>query len=36
MLDGAITASFGVIEAVAEENTEQLAQRVNAALNADK
>jgi diguanylate cyclase (GGDEF)-like protein len=34
--DGAITASFGVIEAVAGENTEQITARVNAAINADK
>jgi diguanylate cyclase (GGDEF)-like protein len=35
-LEGAVTASFGVIEAAADENTEQIAQRVNAALTADK
>jgi diguanylate cyclase (GGDEF)-like protein len=34
--DGAITASFGVIEAVAGETTEQITVRVNAAINADK
>ncbi|MDQ3339602.1 MAG: sensor domain-containing diguanylate cyclase [Myxococcota bacterium] len=34
--DGAITASFGVIEAVAGETTEQITARVNAAISADK
>lgn len=34
--DGAITASFGVIEAVAGETLEQITERVNAAINADK
>lgn len=34
--DGAISASFGVIEAVAGESAEQLASRVNSALAADK
>ena len=35
-MDGAITASFGVIEAVAGETAEQITARVNAAINADK
>lgn len=35
-LEGAITPSFGVIEAVAAETKEQISERVNAALNADK
>ena len=35
-LDGAVTASFGVIEAVAGESAEQITARVNAALAADK
>ena len=34
--NGAITANFGIIEAVAGETAEQCADRVNAALNADK
>jgi diguanylate cyclase (GGDEF)-like protein len=34
--DGLITASFGVIEAIAGENAEQITERVNAALSADK
>jgi diguanylate cyclase (GGDEF)-like protein len=34
--DGAITASFGVIEAVAGETLEQISARVNAAINEDK
>ena len=34
--DGAITASFGVIEAVAGETVEQITARVNAAISADK
>jgi diguanylate cyclase (GGDEF)-like protein len=34
--DGAITASFGVIEAVAGETFEQISERVNAAISADK
>ena len=35
-MDGAITASFGVIEAVAGETAEQITARVNAAISADK
>ncbi len=34
--NGAITASFGVIEAQAGETTEQVTGRINAALSADK
>jgi diguanylate cyclase (GGDEF)-like protein len=34
--EGAITASFGVIEAVAGETLEQITERVNAAISADK
>jgi len=34
--DGAITASFGVIEAVAGETAEQIMVRVNTAISADK
>ena len=34
-LDGAIAASFGVIEAIAGETAEQITARVNAALAAD-
>jgi len=34
--DGAITASFGVIEAAADETAEQIMIRVNTAINADK
>lgn len=34
--DGLITASFGVIEAIAGETSEQITVRVNAALNEDK
>ena len=34
-MDGAIAASFGVIEAVAGETAEQITARVNAALDAD-
>jgi diguanylate cyclase (GGDEF)-like protein len=34
--DGMITASFGVIEAIAGETVEQIAERVNGALSADK
>lgn len=34
--DGAITASFGVIEAVSSETAEQINARVNTALGADK
>ena len=34
--DGAITASFGVIEAVAGENAEQITARMSAAISADK
>ncbi len=35
-LDGGITASFGVIEAVAGETTDAIAARANDAVNADK
>ena len=34
--EGAISASFGVIEAVAGETLEQITERVNAAISADK
>ncbi|HLL23018.1 MAG TPA: diguanylate cyclase, partial [Kofleriaceae bacterium] len=34
--DGAITAAFGVIEAVAGENAEQITHRINTALAGDK
>jgi diguanylate cyclase (GGDEF)-like protein len=34
--DGAITASFGVIEAVAGETAEQIRARVNTAIDADR
>ena len=34
--DGAITATFGVIEAVAGETAEQITARINAAINTDR
>ncbi|MBA3818115.1 MAG: GGDEF domain-containing protein [Deltaproteobacteria bacterium] len=34
--DGAVAASFGVIEAIAGETSEAIAQRANAAVSADK
>ena len=34
--EGAITASFGVIEAIAGETAEQITARMNAAISADK
>ena len=35
-VEGAISASFGVIEAIAGENAEQLTNRINAAIGADR
>ncbi|MDQ3364521.1 MAG: sensor domain-containing diguanylate cyclase [Myxococcota bacterium] len=34
--DGAVVASFGVIEAIAGETSEMIAQRANAAVSADR